>query len=129
MTAPRQRPEAALAVIRIAMLSGVLVFGAVVWFLHRQPRAGPPAEGVAQMGRALPIVFGAVIAALVALRALTGRADAGRARALTVVGWAVGEFAALAGGAHYLLARDPQWYAVGVLILVASYVVLPIRRG
>jgi hypothetical protein len=46
-----------------------------------------------------------------------------------VIGWAAGELAALAGGVHYFLTNDPQWYGTGVLVLVASYVVLPIRRG
>ena len=135
MTGPARRPgpgpEASLALIRIAMLVGVLTFGGVIWYLHRQPAyaPAPPTEGLQRLTRALDYVMIGVVAALVALRVATGRTrDAARARSLTIIGWAAGELAALAGGVHYFLTNDPRWYGIGVLVLIASYVVLPIRR-
>ena len=135
MTAPARqpgpRPAASLALIRIAMLVGVLTFGAVIWFLHRQSAAPPAAsEGAQRLAGALGYVMIAVVVAIIAIRVAMARArDAERARSLNVIGWAAGELAALAGGVHYFLTNDPQWYGTGVLVLVASYVVLPIRRG
>jgi hypothetical protein len=124
---PAIRPTQPIQVIRFALIAGVLMFGAAILFVHRQ--AGwkavtlPPAIGYTQ-------VVCAVVAVLFAL-ALRGRVMSEsapqRRAALLITGWAVGEGAALFGGALFLLTAHSQWYLLGLLGMAGSLIALPAR--
>ncbi len=123
-----QPPANALALIGIALWLGVLAFGVVVWFVHR---AGtfPIRPAQAQLTYAqLGVCVLAVVFAL-AMRGGVRRMDDGPERNTKILSaWACGEGAALFGGVLFLLSNEAQWYAVGLLSMLTTYVLVPLRR-
>ncbi|MDP1858675.1 MAG: hypothetical protein Q8K82_08390 [Gemmatimonadaceae bacterium] len=117
--------------IRIAMLTGVLMFGGVTWFL-RQSEPAPQVEAsvlptLLWMARA---VWAVAIVGCVILFGIVRRDHSGvRARKLSVIAWALGESVALLGGAVWFLTGTPIWYAPGVVFLVLTFIAFPARRG
>jgi hypothetical protein len=128
---PGPSSTAQLSIIRVAMLAGVLMFGAVVWWLRRGGSAAGVEPAAIANVRMLAAVWLAVsVSGLAALFALTSRqVDEARRRTLSIVAWALGEGAALAGGVVYLVAGDPRWYLGGVFVLLLAFVLFPARRG
>ena len=127
---PEQRlpPTATLAIIRIALVAGVLIFGAVVWYLRSQQPAAVPSE---VDGRALRIagqvVWLLVILGVLVVFTLARKAPPDRRPMLSVVAWALGEATALYGAVFWLLLGDSQWYLYGLVCLVLTYFIFPIR--
>ncbi len=130
---PQPLPPAAgsLAIARLVILAGVLVVGLVAWLRHRD--GGVPADP-ALAGR-LTWAVGAAwllgVGGVLALRLAWSRAaDAGHRRRLTVVGWAVGEIPALAGGLHYWLTGDSRPFSAGLLFLLLCFFLFssPVER-
>lgn len=122
---------AALAVIRLALLLGVLAFGAATTFLVRRGGLRPSPSDTLEMLRMVGIALWiAGIVGVVLLR-VRGTRFAGRAGPATaaIAGWAIGEAIAIFGGVHYFLSGQPVWYLNGVLFLVATFVVFPLRRS
>ena len=117
--------------IRIAMLTGVLMFGGVTWFL-RQSEPTPQVEStllptLLWMARA---VWAVAIVGCIILFGIVRRDPSGlRARRLSVIAWALGESVALFGGAVWFLTGTPVWYAPGVVFLVLTFIAFPARRG
>jgi hypothetical protein len=126
----KARPDVHLAVIRLAMLVGVLIFGGVIWFLRRQGGLAPLDADAAAGARLIAVVWlVGSIGGLVAMLALTSReVTEARRRTLSILAWALGEGAALAGGVVYLMAGDARWYIGGLFVLLASFVLFPARR-
>jgi hypothetical protein len=126
----RARPvsPAALGVIRLGILGGVLAFGGVVWYLQRQPGWSP-----ASVDRAVFFYVGLGIlavatAGLLLLRTRWQReTDPARRVPLMIVGWALGEVPAVWGGVQYLLTGDPQRYFTGLAFLAMAFLLLPLR--
>ena len=122
--------RATLGVIRLALLAGVLAFGAVTWFTHRGPEwSGGPRfvpEPLPTIALAVPVL--AAIAIVFVRRAAFATTDPARYGSLCVVGWALGEAAALAGGVHYFLSNDPSRYLIGLFVMLLSFVLIPLRR-
>ena len=121
---------AALAVIRLALLLGVLAFGAATTFLVRRGGLRPSPADTLETLRTVGIVLWIIAIAAVVFLRLRGTRLAGRAgpAAAAIIGWAIGEAVALFGGVHYFLSGRPSWYLNGVLFLVATFVVFPLRR-
>lgn len=128
-TFPESTRIRALGLIRFALLLGVLMFGAAVWWAHRQTPL-PPNPALTPDGlRALVIVLGIVaIVVMSIMRVLGARStDARRRATFGIIAWAAAEAPALAGGIYYFAFADPRWYAAGLIVLVASFVAVPIR--
>ena len=114
--------------IRAALFTGVAMFGAVIYFQHRQAGWAPP--------RFLPeLVYVPIVATALALvgmfvlRAVWSRTTNDQQRATyMVMGWAMGEGAALAGGVYYFITDDPRYYIAGIFVLLASFMLFPINR-
>ena len=110
--------------IRFAMLTGVLLFGGVVFFARRSGTApGMPEESqrmLLLMGRFLWV---AAIAGCVFLYQAAARARTARASQLHIVGWALGEAVALFGAVVWFLTGTPAWYVPGLTFLVLSFLV------
>jgi hypothetical protein len=134
---PRPPPSVrTLAIIRLALLAGVLLFGVVVWLVHRSGNA-PPANAstvAALRPVGMAIWAGAVLAVLFirfrldALgRTRPGGLAVGDSAALRLLAWAAGEAAALFGGVLYFLSGDPRWYGYGITLMVASFILVPVR--
>ena len=134
MTGPRQPGNAPvyddkqLMLIRASFLLGVLMFGGVSFFLHRQNGVppGPVPDGL------IYVPIAAIAIALLAIfpvRTLWTRA-AGRQQRVTFafIGWAMGEGAALAGGVYYFATDDAKFFVVGVFVLLATVMLFPITR-
>ena len=133
MTAPDPlgtRQRASLGVIRLSLLAGVLGFGAVTWFLHRGEAWTGPARprGGAFATVTIAVCVLAIGGILLARRQVTTTRDAGKYGSWCVIGWAFGELAALMGGVYYFLTDDPSRYLIGVLVMLLSFVLIPLRR-
>lgn len=119
-----------LLLIRTAMLLGVLLFGAVTWYLQRQ---GSLETIEAGQTRLLTYVFMALVATalatLFALRArLASARDAARQFTLYIAGYAVAEGAALFGGVIWFIGGAREWYIAGLVLMVVAFQILPVRR-
>ena len=120
-----------VALIRFAILLGVLVFGVVAWWT-RDGRAATPAPDpgfLDRLGLVPPIVMVAALAAVAVLRVVWGRTREPVARRrLSIVALAPGEAAALFGAVAWFLAGDSRWYVAGMVVLAASIVLFPLRQ-
>lgn len=118
-----------MLIIRLAMLTGVLVFGGVAWFVRRgSPPAFDPA-GLNTLLWAARAVWGASMAACVVLfMALRNARRPQQVRALSLVGWAAGEAVPLMGGVIWLLTGNSRWYLLGVIYLVLTFLAFPLAR-
>ena len=116
-----------LALIRIALLVGVLVFGAIIWYLQRsgwESIAVDP-RGLRVAGQA---VWGLMTLGTLGLFLAAGRASPERRAAFSVVAWALGEATAIYGGLFWMMLGDRQWYLYGVACLLLTYFIFPIRN-
>jgi hypothetical protein len=115
-----------LALIRIALLVGVLVFGGVVWFMRRtsEPSYAVNPQGLRVAGQA---VWGLMTIGTLALFLLATKASAERRATYSVVAWALGEATAIYGGLFWMMLGDSQWYLYGVACLLLTYFIFPVR--
>lgn len=116
-----------MTMIRMAMTAGVLIFGGVILLLGRLGRVPPSPDTT--LTTFMPYLLGALLAAAIAMRFVLAKAadDAQRASYL-IIGWAIGEAAALLGGAHWMLTGNPRWYIIGVFVFLSALVLLPLSR-
>ncbi len=123
---PSANSTRTLGIIRIALLVGVLVFGAVVWFLRRSDGV---AEGVDPRSLRLAgqAVWAAATLGTLGLFLAAGRASPERRAIFSVSAWALGESTAIYGGLFWMLLGDAQWYLYGVACLLLTYFIFPIR--
>jgi len=127
---PRQNASpTALRLVRIALLTGVVVFGVIAHFLVQQD--GP--RGTREMAPVLQWVnIGFLVVAAGVILVLQPRhaaePDPARRGVYNIMAWAVAESTALFGGVHMLLVGSATPYLVGLATLVASFVLVPIRE-
>lgn len=118
-----------LLLIRVALLSGVLLFGAVVFFMRRSgdplPNVPAQAESLAWIGRGLWMV--ASIGTFLLWRARQQAESVAKKQQWSIIGYAMGESVALFGGVVWYLTGTPVWYVPGVLFLAALFFVFPAR--
>jgi hypothetical protein len=123
MPPAKQRP-ASMQSIRLSLLIGVLMFGAVSLFIHRQPNWTAGTVPTAVVYAFVPYAILAVLVAAV-LRGRVGREpDLPRRATLLLIGWAVGESAGLFGTIIYYVNNQAQWWALGILAMLASFAML-----
>lgn len=131
MSAPgpsRPASPAALGVVRLGILGGVLAFGAVAWYITHQPGWSPrPVDRDPFFYAALAIWAVATAGLLLLRRRWQRETDPARRTPLLFVGWALGEVPAVWGGIFYLLTGEPQRYLTGLLFLVMAFLLLPVR--
>jgi hypothetical protein len=112
----------------MAMLAGVLLLGAFAWWTRRSgaQRATDPEFG--RILGVLPLALGvvALVAVVLLRRAVAQDRDPARGASLRLIGWAVGEAAALTGGVGYLLTGNVTSYLIGLAVLVFTFVGLPL---
>ena len=126
MPPTEQQRDAALFLVRVSLFLGVALFGGVSWFLHHQGAPLPPAvPGLVYVPMvAVPAGFlGIVLVRMVRSQ----RTDPRQRASLALIGWALGEAPALAGGVYYYMSGDPRWLFIGTFVLLASFLLLPIR--
>jgi len=126
----QQLNEAAQQVVRGALLSGVLIFGGVVWWLHDTGRMHPQPSDASRLlefiSYGLSLI--ALIAAFVIRTASTPERSMQQRTQWAVMAWALAESGGLLGGVHYLLTGIWRGWAVGALVLLASLILVPVPR-
>ena len=121
-------PTGVLALIRIVLVLGVLVLGAIVWYLRSQTPADAATDADPRALRiAGQVVWGVAIAGVLAVFLLARKVPPERRPTLSVVAWALGESTALYGGVLWLLLGESQWYLYGLVCLLLTYFIFPIR--
>jgi len=115
-----------LRVLRLALVSGILVFGAIVWWLRRNGETPAPSVSPVLLVTAGRIVWGAAVAGsfLLFLR-LRQVKKAAQFRTVSIIAWALGEATAVYGAVIYLLAGNSFWYQMGVGFMVLSFLAFP----
>ncbi|HEU4559206.1 MAG TPA: hypothetical protein VFS20_15215 [Longimicrobium sp.] len=117
---------ATLRLVRFAMLTMLLLFVGVTWFVHRN--APPDPSGAANLSSLRWVGFGLCVAAIVAMAVLRGvrqRAPVEARGTYGLIGSAFGEAAALFGGVYYFLGGDLVVFAIGLLVFLLSWGILP----
>ena len=121
-------PNPVVGIIRIAMLVGVLAFGLVTYFMHLRPEYTSPGENPPlKMALAVAMLAATGVIAFARWRLGTIR-DEAQLGTYQIIGWAGGESAALSGGVYYFLTDNPNLYVIGLFVLLASFIVIPLRR-
>jgi len=118
------KPAQAYLAIRIAMMSGLLMFGAVSWFLHQRPDWQPSSGGVVDnfvtIGK---VMWGVAAAALVVLFFQHRKADTPvKVSTLSIIAWTVGEALALFGAVHFYLSGISTWYVAGLVAMSITFI-------
>jgi len=117
-----------LRIIRVAFLTGVLMFGGIAYYLTRQ-RGGLGESALAgplQLAN-IAILILAAAGIMIVQRRHAAERDPARRSTLNIVAWAMGEAAALFGGVHFLLIGEPTPFLVGLGMMLGAFVVVPIR--
>ena len=119
-----------LAAIRMSILLGVILFGAVAWYQRRQPEWVQP-EGIRMRPLRLTgmVIWGVAVAALIGMRLKFAReVEGGSSIRILIIAWALAEVPALFGAVFYYLTGDITLFAAGVAALVVSFVLFPVAR-
>ena len=118
------KPAQAYLAIRIAMMSGLLLFGGVTWFLHQRPEWIPADDELA--GRFTmfgQVLWGLATAALVLLFFQHRKTESPvKASTLSIVAWSVGEALAIFGAVHFYLTGVSTWYVSGLIGMSITFV-------
>jgi hypothetical protein len=125
----RTPPVSTLAITRIALLMGVLAFGGITYVVQRNETwtaAEPELLGTLRIAMLATWVVAVVL--LLVLRARLATLTEVAGRSMLLIAWAVGEGAALFGGVYYFLSGDATWFIIGLFIMLASFILFPLRR-
>jgi predicted MFS family arabinose efflux permease len=116
---------ASLRILRYAMLTGVLLFGAVAYY---QSTHRPPDDGTTDLATLRWSGYGlcaAVMVGLSVVRRARERADSAMRSTYALIGSALAEGAALMGGVYLFLGGGFEIWALGVILLLATFTLLP----
>jgi hypothetical protein len=115
-----------LRIVRFAMLTMLLLFVGFAYVKHRN--AQPDPSGGTDLSLLRWVGFGLCVAAIVAMAVLRGvrqRAPVEARGTYGLIGSAVAEGAALFGGIYYFLGGDLAVFAIGLLVFLLSWGILP----
>jgi hypothetical protein len=118
---------ASLRIVRYAMLVGILLFGALAYY-QASNRVPMPGEEGADVSMLRWVGLGLCAAAMVGIFVLRGvreRAEAAARPTFGLIGSALAEGAALLGAVIVFLGGDPVVYALGVVLFLATWTLLP----
>jgi hypothetical protein len=120
-----------ILVIRTALLAGLLVFGAVTWFLTRQGNTAAASAEQAQLyGYVFAGLAAAAIGGMIVMRTRLEKATStAQLMTLYITGYAMAEGAALFGAVVWFLGGAREWYIAGLILLVSGFQILPVRRA
>lgn len=128
MLAREKAPSVLL--IRTALLFGVLLFGAVTWYVRRggSPDTLAP-DATTRLGYVFMGLAAAVVGLLFVLRQrVASEKNPQKQVPMYLAGYASAEGAALFGGAIWYLGGVYEWYIAGLVLMVVSFQLLPIAR-
>jgi hypothetical protein len=131
-TAPQPVDQAgalrSLVLIRAALIGGVLMFGGVIWFLHRENRFPTQPADPTFVYLQIAAAIGAVVFALAWRARLAATSDAMILMSRLLICWAVGEGAGLFGAVVFLISGELRPYLIGLIAMFIVYGLTPIRR-
>ncbi|MEK6611499.1 MAG: hypothetical protein AABZ29_01795 [Gemmatimonadota bacterium] len=115
--------------IRTAMTVGVIAFIGIAWLIRGRGQAVvvPPASLVT-LTTVMYASVGLAAAAVMVLRLRIASSTTGMRRSLSVVSWAVGEFAALFGGVMFFLTGEWRLVLPGALVFAIALAAVPLPR-
>lgn len=119
-----------LFIVRVALMTGVFLFAALAYF---GPQVGIAAsfdlgESLGSLRWVARTFFVIAIVVAVLLRPKLEGAEPSRIAQLLIIGWAVGEAAALMGVVTYMGGGGLAPLALGLMAFVFALVMLPIPR-
>lgn len=125
-TTPGQMTAATLRIVRYAMLTGLLLFVGITYYVHAN--APEPVETASNLAALRWVGFGMVAAATVALGVLRGvrqRAPVERRGTFGLIGSAFCEGAGFMGAVYYFLGGGLDVFAAALVVFLASWAILP----
>ncbi len=112
--------------LKLGLLSGVLTFGAVVWYLRSSggaPETTVNPTALLTVGR---IVWGvAIVGCLLIFNRMRQLKTAAEQRTFSIIAWALSEGTALYGGIVFLLTGSALWYQLGLGFMVLAMLAFP----
>ena len=116
-----------LRAIRLAMMSGVLLFGGVSWFLHRTPDWAPSDPGLVEQLTRIAWIAWIIMAGALAVMFVKYRdaENVSRASTMAILAWAQAETLALLGGVVFYLTAKAWWYIAGIIALALTFTAFP----
>jgi hypothetical protein len=114
-------------ILRMALLAGVFAFGSAIWFLHGQGSIETVPLDTMLRNLFVGVMIAAAVGLMVIQRRHAAAADPQQIQTWTIVGWAAGETVALFGGVLYFLTGSATPFLVGLGMLLAAFVMIPIR--
>lgn len=129
MNPARPAPMKAFFMIRIAMTVGVTTFILLAWFLSGMGK--PPSISPASLATLKTVMYtavGAAAAVVMVLKLRIAAAEPAMRRSLSVVAWAVGEFAAIFGGVLLFLTGDWRLVLPGALVFALALAAVGMPR-
>lgn len=124
-------PSRHLFIIRVALLSGVMAFAALVVYQRSQGMATLSSEAGAMLALMRYVLWGLAAAAAAGALFLRSRLDATtpvHRGTLTVIGWALGEGVALFGVVQHYLGAPVTTLAIGLITFALVLVLLPVPQ-
>ena len=116
-------------VIRLGLIGGVVMFGVVILFVHRQPgwtpATLPPAFGYALVAYALATI----LIAMLMQRRVASEPDQARRMSLLLAGWSAGEAAGLFGGVIFFLTGEGLCYVIGLMAMAITFALVRDTRA
>ncbi len=110
-----------LFLIRTAMVVGVTTFIGIAWFLRGRGQAPAVSiEAIGALKTAMYTAVGAAAAVIMALRLRINEATPAMQRSLSIVAWAIGEFAGFFGGVLFFLTGDWRLALPGALVFAIA---------
>ena len=115
--------------IRATMVAGVVAFMAGLWVARGRGQAAVvPSASLATLTTVMYTSVGLAAAAIMLLRLRLASSTDEMRRSLSVVGWAVGEFAALFGGVMFFLTGEWRLVFPGALVFAIALAAVPLPR-
>lgn len=125
---PARRKRSHLALVRVALLLSVLLFGAVTWFVRRDGTMAPPDRRTWEAVRVVAMVLWATaITGIIGLRLWANRARRDDDARIPVIAWSLAEAPALIGGVFWFVTGQRWLWAAGLVVLVTSFILFPVR--
>jgi len=121
-------PSRQLFIIRIALMTGVLMFAALTLYQRSSGTAMDPNPAVPAMRYVLWVVIGVSALVTLFLRPRVEGGELSKRGLWALIGWSVGEAAALLGTVIHFVGGPVSSLALGVLAFVFALMLLPVPR-
>jgi hypothetical protein len=120
------------ATVRTILLGIALFAGLVVWVWHSLGTDAPPAAIAGKLRVVGVMTWLYALVQIADMRFWHSNVSEKRRLATripeSVIGWLFGQMIACFGIVYYGVTEDVRWYVAGIALLLATFVIFPIRR-